>query len=101
MFSHHLFEVLDCFERDIVLSVAKIHKRAGVSSVLWNHYFDWTVRINLRNGGTFAACRKCEAQSNEYDGYSKDCAGAHSNLDVHWNPTVVQNRARSHISVSF
>jgi hypothetical protein len=101
MFSHHLLEIFDRFERHVVLRVAKIHERARVSAAIGNHDLDSAVRIDFRNGSMFAACRKRETQSNECDGYFKHCAGAHSNLEVRWKPTVVQVCTRSHISVSF
>ena len=101
VFSYHLLEILDRFERHVVLRIAKIHERARVSAVIRNHDLDRAVRIDSRNGSMFAACRKHETQSNEHDGYLKYCGGAHWNLDVRWKPTVVQNCTRSHISVSF
>jgi hypothetical protein len=48
VFAHHLLEVFDCLQRDIVFCVAKIHERAGVSAVLRNNYFDWTIWIDAR-----------------------------------------------------
>jgi hypothetical protein len=82
MFSHHLLEILDRFERYVVFRIAKIHERARVNAVIRNDDFNRAVRVDSRNGSMFAACRKRETQSNEYDGYFKQCAGAHSNLDV-------------------
>ena len=101
MLADHLLEVFDCFERHVVLRIAKIHERARVSAVIRNHDLDRAVRIDSRNGSMFAASRKRETQSNEYDGYFKHCAGAHSNLAVRWKPPVVPNCTTSHISVSF
>src|SRR5678815_1602490 len=91
MFSHHLLEILDRFERHVVLRIAKIHERARVNAMIRNHDLDLAVRIDSRNGSMFAASRKRETQSNEYDGYFKHTAGAHSNLFVRWKPPVVPN----------
>ena len=47
MFSHHLLEILDRFERHVVLRIAKIHERARVSAVIRNHDLDRSVWIDL------------------------------------------------------
>ena len=48
MFSHHFLEILDRFERHVVLRIAKIHERARVSAVIRNHDLDRAIRIDFR-----------------------------------------------------
>src|SRR4030095_4882931 len=80
MLADHLLEVFDCFERHVVLRIAKIHERARVNAVIRNHDLDRAVRIDSRNGSMFAASRKRETQSNEYEGDIQDSAGADSRV---------------------
>ena len=46
MFADHLLEIFDCLQSDVVLGVAKIHERPGVSTMFRNHYLDRTIAID-------------------------------------------------------
>src|ERR1044071_1265549 len=98
MFSHHLLEFFDRFERHVVLSIAKIHERAGVNTMLRHYNLNRTVGINLHNGRMLATGRKRETQAYECDGYIQHRDSTHSNLDVRWKPTVFHHCTRSRIS---
>src|ERR1043166_2851594 len=56
MFFHHLLEVLDRLERDVVFFVAKIHESAGVRAVLWNHHLDGAIWIDARTSRRLTTC---------------------------------------------
>ncbi len=64
MFAHHLLEVLDCFQRYIVLFIAKVHESSGVSAMLGNHDLDRAIWIDLRNRDVFAASTGCQSHCN-------------------------------------
>src|SRR6185369_4916225 len=100
MLADHLLEVFDCFERHVVLRIAKIHERARVNAMIRNHDLDRAGRIASRNGSMFAASRERETQSTESDGYFMNCAGAPWKLAVRWKPPVGRPCTTGHIAVS-
>ena len=53
MFIHHLLEILNYLKADVVLLVAKIHKRTGVCSVFGYNDLACT---GLFGSGTFMTC---------------------------------------------
>ena len=61
MFAHHLLEVFDCLQCDIVFFVAKIHESAGVSAMFWDYHLDWAIWIDLRNCDTLSASSDCQS----------------------------------------
>src|SRR6266403_4487097 len=46
MFSYHLLKVLDHLQTDVILCVAKIHKRARVQPMLGNHDLNGAIWID-------------------------------------------------------
>ena len=49
MFADHRVEILDHFQRDVILLVTEIHERAGVAAMLGNHYFSGTIWVDGLN----------------------------------------------------
>jgi hypothetical protein len=94
MFSHHLLEILDRFERHVVLRIAKIHERARVSAVIRNHDLDRAVRIDSRNAAVRHACRR---DSSRDECYFKTL-GAHK-LGLHSGSSICCELTRRNIRV--
>ena len=38
MFADHCLEIVDYFQRDGILGIAKTHVRTGVGTMLWNYH---------------------------------------------------------------
>ncbi len=64
VFADHLLEIFYCFQTDVILRIPEIHKRAGISAVLRNDYFDGAIWIDVRSNGRFATSgqEQCNAR---------------------------------------
>src|SRR6266568_2636361 len=92
MFAHHLLEVFDFLETDVILPFAKIHECARVSSVLGNHHLDWAVWIDLRDRDVLTASSDSQSHCNRCNSRPRNCIDAHPIPQARYSATVVHER---------
>ena len=91
--AHHLLEILDRLQRDVVLRISEIHKRTRVSAVLGNHHLDGAIRIDLRDRDVLAASDQRKAQSDQCNDRTKNHIDTHSSPQISFRTTLCPARA--------
>ena len=78
MFSDHLLEIFDHFQRNLVLGIAEVDERAGVNAAVGNFDFDRTVPIDRHRYPVLSlTCDAGDQQCNDQTRESFSCRQSH------------------------
>src|SRR5713101_978893 len=77
VFADHRLEIFNHFERDVVLLVAEIHKRAGVRAMRGDDDLNRTIWIDMRLCADWFMAAAQHKSAQDHRGYTCDSEGLH------------------------